>query len=84
MITKHEITLKTGKTVVVPHIENPEEDLQFGWIRKTRNLSAEERQQELFFLVLESVLTDDEQDALDELSLEEFSEVFEKVNEEKK
>ena len=77
--TKREVTLSTGRKIIIPIIT--EKDVKPGWVRKIRHLSEQEQQAELTWLLLESKLSEDELDVLDDLGQDEFTEAMEALNE---
>lgn len=74
---KRTLTLKDGTEVVIPIIGK--EDITVGLRRKTRHLSEQEAQEEILWLLLEKLLTEEECNIIDNLVEEQFVETVKAV-----
>jgi hypothetical protein len=67
-----EVELESGVVLTVPELQ--ENGVVMGFRRKTRHLSPEKQEEEIFWLILETYLTDEELAVWDNLSPEELEE----------
>jgi hypothetical protein len=70
-----ETVVINGKTLVVPNFSP--KDITIGMRRKTRNMNEARTNEEIFFLLLEEHLTEEELEVWDSLTDEEIAELGE-------
>lgn len=74
-VKKEKVVTSSGKTLFIP--APTESQLPFGFRRITRSMSGERANEEIFWLLLETFLTEEELAAWDGVSSEEASEAME-------
>ena len=74
---KRELELSDGHKVIIPIIGK--EDVTIGLRRKTRHLPEAEAKEEIFWMLIEKLLTEEEQEAVDDLTEEQFIEAAKEI-----